>query len=180
MRTLRASGDGISLVAMLSVDMVVRGWEDLTRDTRPTIRHVRVSDEQPDCVGPRCFLHELVDIPMEDATTLDIALSFSRCPAGLLWGDLKEVGLRLKTIRFEISEKFHPYGQSSDLSTFGWDSLWWDWIVELVKFRFECGLPLSAVERMVVTENEEVNRLQDLVWERFLEDKDIAKFLVPV
>ena len=59
------------------------------------------------------------------------------------------------------------------------DSNWWDRIVELVRVRFETGRPLSAVERMVVSEDGEINRLQDVVWKRFIKCNDIARFLVP-
>jgi hypothetical protein len=179
MGTLHASGDGISLVGKFRFDMIVRHWEILTKDARPTIRHLRLFGEQPDCIGPCFALHRLFAIPMEDATTLDLGLNFSRSSADLFWGDLVRVGLRLKTIRFEIPEVYLPCGQSGDPSTFGLNSLWWDRIAELVELRSRYGRPLSTVERIIVTEDEEVNRLQDLVWERFLEDKDIARWLVP-
>ena len=179
MRTFCATGDGFSLAAKLRVHNFRRYWVNLTRDARPTIYHLRMYDEQPDCVNTDCILHTLRDIPIEDATTLDIGLGYSRCLTGLLWDDLKSLELQLKTIRFEISEKFLPYGQSGDISTFLRDSDWWDRIVELVKVLSEKGQPLSAVERMVVSEDEEINRLQDVVWEQFLESNDIARFLLP-
>lgn len=114
---------------------------------------------------------------MADAHTLDIGLTYleNYC----FQAKLKQLGPQLKTIRFEISEKMNPIKGLGDHRLPG-DSQVLDRIAKLIEHRFKEGRALSTVERMVVSENEQVNRLQDRVWRQFYDSRKIGEYLVPV
>jgi len=50
-------------------------------------------------------------------------------------------------------------------------------IADLAKFRFREGQQLSAVERMVVSNDEQVNQLQVCVWRQFCDGRRIEEYL---
>jgi hypothetical protein len=49
-----------------------------------------------------------------------------------------------------------------------------------VKHRFEQGRPFSAVERMVVSEDDRENRLQAYVWRCFYGVRKLDQYIRPV
>ena len=175
LHTLRATGDGISLSAQSWAHDVAEDWEYLTGYARPTIRHVRIYDQQPVDCYPRDDFSTRILALLEDAHTLDIGLSYSWC-WGKLWAGLEELGPHLTTIRFEISEAMEPPGRWSDLGPYLVDQIL-NKIADLVECRFGEGRALSVVERMVVSEDEGVNRLQDRVWRKFCDDQKIGEYL---
>jgi hypothetical protein len=177
LHTIRATGDGISLSAKSWALDVAEDWQHLTGYARPTIHHVRLYDRQPDKY-PYCDLSTMITALMVDAYTLDIGLTYSGCQGDNFWAKLKQLGPQLKTIRFEVSEKMVPFGGLSDPESPWDDHIILDKIADLVKHRFKEDRPLVTVERMVVSEDERVNWLQDFVWRWFRSGRRIQEYLV--
>ena len=170
--TLRATGDGISLTAKSWVGNVAEDWKHLTEFTKPTIRRVRIYDQQPvDCFPYGDLSTKVMALVVElDVHTLDIGLTYSGCWGDGLWTGLKELGSQLKTIRFEITERGLPFRGGRILNK----------IADLVEHRFREGRALSVVERMVVSKDEQVNQLHDRLWRRFWNDRRIGEYLASV
>ena len=97
----------------------------------------------------------------------------------MFWAGLKGLGPQLRTIRFEVPERLEPFGGSDDPTWF-WAVRVLDRIADLVEHRFKEGRPFSTVERMVVSEDEQVDSLQDRVWRRFYDGRRIWEYLVSV
>ena len=55
-----------------------------------------------------------------------------------------------------------------------------DRIADFIEHLFKEGRPFSTVERMVVSEDEQVDSLQDRVWRRFYDGRRIWEYLVSV
>jgi len=171
-----ATGDGISLSTKTWGPEIAECWEYLAGYTRPTIRHVRVYD-QVEKYGPDGdFLMVIAEL-MVDAHTLDIGLTYSE--DRWFQAKLKQLGPQLKTIRFEISEKMNPIRGPGEQRV-PWDSQVLDGIADLIEYRFKMGWALSTVERMVVSEDQQVDRLQDRVWRQFYDSRKIEEYLAPV
>ena len=170
-RTLRATGDQITLVANSRPSDIQENWESLTGYAQPVIRHVSVYDESPGSTIPHCTYESMGIGLMASARTVEIGLVYSGSRDDGFWEGLKHLGRGLKTMRFEIPGTLEPCGESSD------DRSVWDKIAELVETRYKDGRPLSTLERMVVTKDEKANRLQDRAWEAFLEDRGIRSYL---
>ena len=112
-----------------------------------------------------------------DAHTLEMDNGFTSILPNFC-DDLKEGGPQLKTIRFNLLEEVEPLHQSGgDQESETLEGTVLDQIEELVVYRFEHGRPFSSVERMIVSESEEVNRQQDSVWRRFYSDRCLHKYL---
>ena len=173
--TLRATGDGISLTVKSWVQDVAEDWQYLTGHARPAL-HVRIYDQLPVYTFDYSDISMIVPTLMGDAHTLDIGLSYSILWGDRFWRELKRLGPRLKTMRFEVSEKVELFGDSTSFRYVP-DDYAFDKITELVEHRFREGWPLSTVERMIVSDDEEVNRLQDCVWRRFCDARGIRKYL---
>jgi len=162
--TFRATGDGIMFSVASPLPEIVEDWKDLTGHARPTIHYVRLQDY------PRNkFLDEheggAVICLFEDAHTLEIGYPYTACFYPDFLDDLKQLGPQLKTIRFELPAETEPFQGTDKYDR--WDGCMLDDIEDLVGYRFEQGRPFSSVERMVVSESERTNRLQDYVWRCF-------------
>jgi hypothetical protein len=94
---------------------------------------------------------------MMDAQTLEVGSNYQLGWYRSFWDDLKQLGTQLKTIRFEVSEDMEPC--RGDDCTHD-DCFMWETIEDLVKYRFDQGRPFSAVERMVVSEDDRENRFR--------------------
>jgi len=173
---LHATGDGISLSTITCGREVVECWEYLTGYARPAIRHVRVYD-QLERYDPNDDSLRMIAELVSDAHILEIGLAYSDNP----WFQemLKQLGPQLKTICFEISEKMDPTKGPGNY-IFPWDGQILDEIADLIEYRFKEGRALSAVERMVVSGDEQVNRLQDRVWRQFYNSRKIREYLASV
>ena len=170
--TLRATGDRISLTTKSWGINFAEDWHRLTEYAQPTIRHVRIYDQQPaDCYPYGDLSTDVMALVTElDVYTLDVGLTYSGCWGDGLWAGLKELGPQLKTIRFEITERGLPFRGGRILNK----------IADVVEHRFREGRALSAVERMVVSKDERVNQLHDRLWRRFWNDRRIGEYLASV
>jgi len=177
--TLRATGDGISLTAKFWAFNIMEDWQLLTGYARPTIRHVCVYDQRPTSICPYDSFSALIIGLMVDAYTVDIGLTYSGCWGGKFWTELKQLGPQLKLIRFEVSGDMEPYGGPSNPDAAFVDRVLSN-IVEMVEYRFKEGRPFSAVERMAVSEDEQVDRSQENVWRQFWDDHRIGEYVVSV
>ena len=174
---LGATGDTIALLVKTSLPDIAEDWHDLTGYTRPAIRHVRLYD-YPESV--RDYYDDsdgraVVPLLM-DAYTLEVGCDYLYSD---FLDDLKQLGPQLKTIRFEVWEEMESFRESGDEYERRGGSLL-DQIEDLVKYRFEQGHPFSAVERMVVSESETLNRLQDHVWRRFYDGRNLGQYVRPI
>ena len=175
---LTATVDGFTILVHTTLRDVMGVWEDLTRDARPTIRHVRYCKYSEGQDWESDFNGSVVIPLLADAHTLEIGRDY------LLWwysgflDDLKQLGPQLKTIRFEIPEDTEPFKDRADVyGRFRGKLL--DQIEELVKYRFEQGRPFAVVERMVVAEAGRVDRMQDYVWRCFYGDRGLDQYIRP-
>ena len=185
--TLRATGDGISLSAKSWALDIAENWQHLTGYARPTIRQVSAYDRPVD-ICPYTDFSAPATALMVDAHTLEFGLSYSACWGEKFWAELKELGPQLKTIRFEVSEKVGPFGRLDDPDCnwspgcFGIPKRCWgdrslNNIADLVEHRFKEGRPFSTVERLVISEDERVNQMQDHVWRCFCDSRGIQDYL---
>jgi len=174
---LLATGDGITLSVISFLCDVPEVWEDLVGYARPTIRHVRLCGYIQGCQGRK---DGRVIFPLlADAHILEIGRDYPTHWYGDFLEDLKQLGPQLKTISFEVWEEIEPFGNAGyEDEMYGHELL--DSIEELVRYRFENGRPLSAVERMVVSESERSNRQQGHVWRCFYNDRELGQYLLPV
>ena len=176
---LDAIGDGISLSVKTSICDTADAWEDITGYARPIIRHARLRGYPKDLDDAQHFYGGREVFPLlADVHTLEVGRGYLPFfyPA-FLYG-LKRLGPQLKTIRFEVWEEMEPFEESGDEYE-RWGGRRLDEIVDLVKCRFEQGRPFSAVERMVVSENERSNRLQDHVWRCFYRGRNLGQYIQP-
>jgi hypothetical protein len=171
---LGATGDTIALLVKTSLHDIAEDWQDLTGYTRPAIRHVRLYDYPESARDYYGGSDERAIIPLlMDAYTLDVGSDYL---CSDILDDLKQLGAQLGTIRFEVWEEMEPFKENSDEYEHWGDSLL-DEIEDLVKHRFEEGRPFSVVERMVVSESERSNRLQDHVWRRFYDGRNLGQYV---
>jgi hypothetical protein len=175
---LDAIGDGISLSVKTSICDTADAWEDITGYARPIIRHARLWGYPKDPEDARhCYGREVLPL-LVDVHTLEVGRGYLPFFYSGFLDDLKQLGPQLKTIRFEVWEEMEPSAESGDEY-----ERWWgrrlDEIVDLVKCRFEQGRPFSAVERMVVSESERSNRLQDHVWRCFYRSRNLGQYIQP-
>ena len=170
--TLHATGDGITFSAECFPYGFVTTWEEFTAFARPTIRHIHLGDN-----GPADPYSEYSDPAfasmLSDVHTLEIGSGYFPHWYDEFLDDLKQVGPQLKTIRFVILEEVEPFPGSDDPRD-GRELL--DSIEELVQLQ---GNPLSAVERMVTSESERVNRQQDFVWRCLYNGRKLGNFVQP-
>jgi hypothetical protein len=165
----RAAGDEIALTIKDNLDDLLEVWRDLTEHPRPTIQHIRL--ENPEAVkigGLKADETGVMIALFTDAHTLEVGRGYVTGFYPNFIHDLKEPGSRLKTIRFEIPEDTEYGDRSGKLLGI---------IEDLVKYRFEHGRPFSSVERMVVSESDRVNRLEDSVWRRFYDDRGLGRYI---
>ena len=151
-------------------------WRTFTGHARPTIGNIYVGDGTTWASRGAKYL-----VPILDAHTLEVELIFTHTSGyyyDTFWNRVKRAGPQLKTIRFEVSEDMDPlHSRVDDLDV---DNQVFDRIEGLVKHRFEQGHPFAAVERLAVSENERVNRLQAHVWRCFYNGRDIGRYVVPI
>ena len=175
--TLRAAGEDVLLCAKSKALKVREDWQHLTGHSKPTIRRVCVYDDRLEVLpSPNNSCTEITAL-MENAHTVHIGLTYSGGWDSRFWDELKLLG-ELSVIRFEVSEEMIPYGEpldpDDDLSDL---DLLWDRIADLAEHRFKERRPLRAVERMVVSKDGEIDRLQDVLWRRFFDGKNIKNYL---
>jgi len=175
--TLRATGDGIVFTIESDFSSIVETWQDLTGYAEPTIRHVRLenSSEEVDLTSDSVY-NTIISL-FADAHTIEVG----RGCLGLFYtgflDDLDQLGSQLKTIRFEVPEDTEPLrGPVRYEDRVGYLL---DDIEDLVRYRFEQGQPFSLVERMVASDNEEVNRRQADVWRSFYRDRCLDQYVRP-
>ena len=155
--TLHATGDGIAFSARCFPGDIARTLEEFTGYARPVIRHVHLDDSGAiDCEYNNLTLVSV----LLDAHTLEIGLNYLPDWYDGFLDDLKRLGPQLKTIRFAIPEELEPFAGDPE---FWGDGNLLDTIEDLVRYRCHQGRPLSAVERMVTSNSERVNREQDFV-----------------
>ena len=176
--TLFASGDGITLSVNVDLGCIAEVWQELVGYARPTISHIRLCN-YPELRRTGGSDGSTIAPLLADAHTLEVGRGYL-----LLWyhgfvDDLKQLGPKLKTIRFEVWEEMEPFKRGhyrDEMSGLGL----LDNIGKLVKYRFEIGRPFSAVERMVVCESERSNRQQDYVWRCFYGDRNLGQYVRPI
>ena len=175
---LTATVDDFTILVKTDLRDVIGIWEGLTRDARPTIRHVRFCkySEGEDYDWESDFNGSAVIPLLVDAHTLEIGRGYLLSWYHGFLDDLKQLGPQLKTIRFEIPEGMGPPKDSSDVYERHGGKLL-DQIEELVKYRFEHGRPFSVVERMMVGETGRVRRQQDSVWRCFYGDRGLGQYV---
>jgi hypothetical protein len=176
--TISATGDGIVITTDCFLDDFAETWEDLTGYAKPVIRHIRLYDG-PKYVDHCCGDNTAVVLLMMDAQTLEVGLNYLMGWYRSFWEDLKQLGTQLKTIRFEVAEDMEPC-PDYDCIHDGLECDMWDTIEDLVKYRFDQGRPFSAVERLMVGENERKNRLQAFVWRCFYGTRKLGQYVRPV
>ena len=177
--TLYAAGDGITIKTDCSLNRLAETWEDLTGYAKPIIRHIRLYDG-PEFVDHYCWGNNndhSVALLMMDAQTLEVGFNYQLGWYQSFWDDLKQLGTQLKTIRFEVSEDAEPC-RGDDCAQE--DCFRCHIIEDLVKYRFDQGRPFSAVERMVVSENERENRYQAYVWRCLYGVRKLGQYVRPV
>jgi len=174
--TLRATGDGIVFTIESDLPRVPETWQDLTGYAKPIIRHVRLEDCSAEVILPRDVDDTVISL-LADVHTMEVGRDcLQHFYTGFL-DDLKQLGSQLKTIRFEVPEDAEPFKGPAGYEDRGGYVL--DDIEDLVKCRFERGRPFSLVERMVVSESEQVNRQQAYVWRSFYYDRCLDQYVRP-
>ena len=162
--TFRATGGGLVFSVESSLADIVGDWQDLTKHARPIIRHIRLQ-YYPEYGVPGGRGGGAVISLFTDAHTLEVGYPYTTCFYNGFLDDLKQVGPRLKTIRFELPAETEPFQGTVEYEC--WDGGMLDDIEDLVRRRFEQGQAFSSVERMVVSESERTNRVQDYIWRCF-------------
>ena len=175
--TLYATGDGITLATKSNLREVAEVWHDLTGYARPTVRHVRLHDDEDE--GHFGGAGSTAISLLLDAHTLEIGDGYFPFWYDTFLDDLKELGPQLKTVRFGIWDELEPFQSSDEYQDWGGGGLLDD-IEELVKYRYEQGRPFSVVERMVVSGSERSNRQQDYVWRCFYGSRKLSRYVQSV
>ena len=176
--TLDATGDRITLSVETTLRNVAGAWQDLAGYTRPVIRHVRFCDYPEPARSYSGSSRGRVVIPLlADAHTLEVGRDYLPFFYATFLDDLKQLGPQLKIIRFEVWQEMEPCRDGDEYEAWGGNAL--DQIEDLVKYRFEQGRPFAVVERMVVSENERSNRLQDHVWRCFYGSRKLSQYVLP-
>jgi hypothetical protein len=173
---LDATGDTIALSVETVLPDAAEVWQGLTGYIRPTIRHVRLYD-YPE--GDRDYSgggdgRAIISL-LADAYVLEVGHGYLPFLYPGFSDNLKQLGPQLRTIRFEVWE-MEPFRESGDEYEL-WGGSHLDQIEDLVKHRFAQGRPFSTVERMVVSESETSNRLQDHVWRRFYDGRNLGQYV---
>lgn len=170
----RAAGDQIAFTVVCSLDIIADVWQDLAGYAKPIIRHACLENSQGRRLGSGKG-HRMITL-FTNVHTLEIGRGYAPNFYPEFWNDLKRLGPQLKTIRFEIPEETEPFrGSSKGYDICGGKLL--DVIEGLVAYRSEHKRPFSAVERMVASENERVNRRQDLVWKYFYNERYLDQYI---
>ena len=172
--SFRATGHEIILTVKCGLHDIGEAWRDLTGYAGPTIQHIRLENSKDRRLGNG--KGDRVTTLFMDAHTLEIGRGYVPDFYSGFWDDLKKLGPQFVTIRFEIPERTVPFRWSGKESEFRGGKLLCS-IEDLVTYRFKQGRPFSAVERMVVSESEQVNRQQDLVWRYFFNDCCLDKYI---
>ena len=171
--TLDVTGDGIKFSAKCFVEDLAETWEDFTGYTRPTVRHIRLEGglEVDDCDDhDTAFVSGFLDVHILEIGSGYIPLWY----CGVL-DELKQLGPRLKVIRFAIPDGLEQFGGSDGGEVWGCSLL--EQIEDLVRHRFQQGRPFSAVERMVVGETDDGQ--QDYLWRRFYDSRRLGQYVRP-
>ena len=166
--TFCATGDNIVFTLKCDLECIPMAWQDLTGYPEPIVQRVRL--ENPE----NLYFHgRWVSASFVDVHTLEIGHGCARPYPGF-WRDLEELGPQLKVIYFEIPfpEETEPY-QDNDPRI---ETLL-QAIEGLVAGRFKHGRPFSSVKRMVVSESEQVDRQQELIWRRFYDDRHLDQYI---
>jgi len=174
--TLRATGDGILFTIESDLPRVPETWQDLTGYAEPTIRHLRLENCSAEVTLPRDVDDTVISL-LADVHTMEVGRDCLQLFYTGFLDDLKQLGSQLKTIRFEVPEDAEPFKKPARYEDRGGYML--DDIEDLVKCRFERGRPFSLVERMVVSESEEVDRQQAYVWRSFYYDRCLDQYVRP-
>ena len=174
--TFRATGDGITFSVKSDLVRIGETWQDFTGYAGPTTYHVRLHDDQQGVDladgegGAVIFL-------FTDAHTLGIGYKYFPFIYTDFFGNLKQLGPQLKTIRFELLAETEPFNLGVGCDYENWDGYLLDDIEDHVRYRFEQGRPFSSVERMVVGGSECTNRQQDYVWRCFYCDRRLDRYI---
>lgn len=182
--TLHGTGDDIEFIVKCGADEIVGAWQNYTGYAGPTIRQLRFENQkQARCGG----VEGSVGMLFADVHTVEIGHGCTcfyhgfvpLCPRIL--DDLKELWPQLRTIRFKIPgqedacegmmmgpflEDYDPQGERL-----------FDQIEELVVYRFKQKRPFSSVERMLISESEEIDREQELKWSRFYRGRRLDQYI---
>ena len=174
MYTMSATGDRIALTVKCSPRDFAETWEDLTGYAKPVVRHIRLYD------GPDDIEHYFPDnntivLLMLDAQTLEVGYNYMVGWDRGFWGEVKQLGTQLKTIRFEVSGEM----ECVDDDEWDVDDEVWDNIEDLVKYRFDQGRPFSTVGRLVVSGSDRDNRMQDYAWRCFYGCRKVGQYVRP-
>ena len=190
-----ATGGGISFYMESPSNCLLEDWRNLTQDSPPTLRHVRADGEPVECMSLDPDSQAMVSTFMRDADTLEIGLYYSGWWNGGLWDELKLLGPQLRTLRLEAIKHVAPLDDTIPSDPYvpkkkgeGFernrvrpcairDNYVFDMVAELAERRLREGYPLSSVERMIVNDDEEENRLLDHVWGWLYHDRGIEKYL---
>ena len=168
-----ATGDGIEFTARSELSAFAETWKGFTGDARPSIRHVRLENPEELAIkGPEA---DVLNTFLTDVHTLEVGDGYGKFCRTDFWYNLKKLGPQFKTIRFEFTEDTEPFQESPDYLLKG--GSWLDAIVDLVGYRFRHGRPFSLVERMVVSESEEENLQQGLLWRSFYNDRHLDQYI---
>lgn len=171
-------GSGFTFSLTCGAWAIEEPWETFTGHARPTIKHIHVGDGTTWINRGGKFVVPLLDAY---AHTLEVELIYTHTTGwhyDTFWNRVKRAGLQLKTIRFEVSENMDPFHSRMDDPDK--DNQVFSRIEDLVKYRFEQGRPFAVVERLVVSEDERVNRLQAHAWNSFYNSRGIGRYVVPV
>ena len=170
---LSAAGDGFILSAGNFLRGLDQVWHELTWYARPVIGWIRVGGSSPD-IFDRTPSEDAFRWLIQDASTVEVRLVHGRAWNWNLWGALMSTGTQLKVVRVEVPEPIEQTRRHGDLA---WDGDVFGRIDQLVRYRFESGSPLTAVERLVVNDDDRINGEQDTTWNQFYRTRDIASYL---
>ena len=157
------SDDGFELLYDSPSDCeVVSDWLDVTCNADPSLVFVRFEGE----FSPRDNRMEVSPSSLfGNAKILEIGTSFAGPWYRDFWKDLTKIGQQLTTLRLEAIE-----GMNSEVAKL---------VENLVKARFEKGMPLSKLERMRFEGmSEEDEGKAKKLWEEFRVGLDIDQYLV--
>ena len=158
------SDDGFQLLYNTQYDdKIASYWLGVMYDADPSPAFVRFEGElRPTRKGEM----EASPLPLFiNAKILEISASFASTWYYNFWKDLEKVGPQLSILRLEVTE-----GTSSAVV---------ESVKEFVKARFQKGMPLTKLERMVsegMSGGDEGNAKK--LWEEFLAGLDIDQYLI--
>ena len=164
---VHAEGDGgfQLLYNFPKYDEIASDWVDIVHGADPSPAVIRFEDSEHMLSMTNAM--EVLPLPLfVKAKVLEIGASFARIGYPYFWGDLEKAGPQLTTLRLEVTRWMDPGVSMS--------------VEEFVKARFNRGMPLRRLERMVFggmkREREEGAKK---LWEEFRAGLDIDQYLVP-